>query len=136
VIGDVYVTARACRNCSLKVLELPGCIKQLPFNLPSPVPPFTKNKPLRFNQQEQVYELESDVIFVTTETARYLSKESKDTREEKVGTHLTFSPPLVPPLRDGESAVSFRLDLKGLEVHTGSDGDKAISMGIGSAFPS
>jgi hypothetical protein len=46
--GDVYVTTRACRNVtehifSRKASELPGCIKHLLFNLPSPVPPFTKN---------------------------------------------------------------------------------------------
>jgi hypothetical protein len=139
--GDVYVTARACRNvteyiCSLEKTELPGCIKQLPFNMPSPVPPFTKNTPLRFNPQERVYKQESNAIFMTTETARYCSKESKEAREEKVCAHLTFSPALVPSLGDGECATSFRMDLQGLEVHTGSDGDKAISIGLGAAFPS
>jgi hypothetical protein len=79
--GDVYVTARACRNvtqhiCSLKSSELPGGITQLPFNLPSPVPPFTKDKPLRFNKEERLYEQQSDESFLMIETPRYCSKES------------------------------------------------------------
>lgn len=137
--GDYYLSAMACRNvtehiCSLPAQELPGNIKELPFRLPSPVPPFTKTKPLSYNAEQGTYQQLLD-DFPTCESERYFSNECKEAREEKVTSHVRFSPSLVSPVPEGESSDSFRLDLDGLESHTGSDGAKAISVGLGAAMP-
>ena len=49
--------------------------------------------------------------------------------------HPVHSPELVNAVVEGKSAESFRLDLEGLCLKTGSDGDPGIPGGVGAGMP-
>ena len=133
--SDYYLVARAVRNvveylssCS----ELPNNIN-LPFNLPSPLPPFDSERPLQYSLVTQTYRQPSNEPFYCRYSTYYLSDNAQQIRNG-ISDNVVFSPCLIDDPPSDSQCSSFFVACLSCKFLSLSDGASAIQNGLHAAF--
>jgi len=100
--SDYYIAARGIRNTAeyLSSLEvLPNNVK-FPCFLPSPLPPFDKERPLSYDEATGKYAQISTGAFRASYSACYTNETSRIVRDG-ISDNVVFSPPLINDPAEG-----------------------------------